>query len=223
MNQVLISLILAGLTASLSLCQESDAAAAPSQTKHRSQFLINRIIKSSIPEDLPRLTTPERLRLYFASTYGVGSTSSAAVAAGFEQWMNTPGEWGHTSDGYRKRFASAYATHVIQGTIEFGASTVLNEDNRYRRSLDSGWWRRSKHAIISAFASTDDAGHQHFSYSRVGAAGATAFIRKTWQPASTAGVGDSLAFFGITVSARVGGNLCREFWPDFAGRLFKRK
>ena len=144
-----------------------------------------------------------------------------ATGQTFQQVKNTPGEWKQGSQGYRNRFESAYATRVIQGTIEYGASALLREDNRYRRSLETGWWRRSKHAITGGLSSTDQAGHQHLSYSRVGSTAATAFIRRTWQPASTGDVGDALAHFGFALGAHMGGNVVREFLPDLKRRFLK--
>ena len=223
MNQMLICSVLVGLAANFGMCQETIVPTTLSESTQPGYSVMRLFLKSSNPEDFAPLTRQERLRIYLARTYGVGSTLGAATVGGFEQWINTPSEWGHGSEGYRKRFANAYATHIIQGTTEYGFSALLDEDNRYRRSLETGFWRRSKHAITGAFSSTDDAGQQHFSYSRVGAAGTAAFVRRTWQPHSTDGVGDAAASFGILLSAQVGQNLFREFWPDLKGRLFKKK
>jgi hypothetical protein len=223
MNQLLIYSALVGLASIPGICQEtSNVSASPEPTPARNS-IFQKFLKTPKSADLVPLTREERFRLYLASTYGIGSTVTAATAAGFEQLMNTPGEWKQGSEGYRKRLATAYATHVAQGTIEYGAATLLREDNRYRRSLEAGVWRRTMHAVTGAFSATDEAGHQHFSYSRVSAAGAAAFIRRTWQPNSTAGVSDAIGTFGISLSGQVGGNVFREFWPDIQAHLLKRK
>ena len=223
MNQALICSVLFGLGASFAICQETTDSSAPAEATQTRFPLIRSFLKSSPSDELVPLSRQERFRLYLNHTYGPGSAVSAATVGGFEQLMNTPSEWKQGMEGYRKRFESAYATHIVQGTLEYGASSLLHEDNRYRRSLETGVWRRSRHAIIGAFTSTDEAGHQHFSSSSVGAAVATAFIRRTWQPSSTAGVGDAGASFGLIVTGHVAGNMFREFWPTIQAHLFNKK
>jgi len=223
MNPFLTASVLVGLAASLTMCQETTVSPALPATQPTGHSILRKLLKSSDSETLVPLTQQERFRLYLAGTYGPGSTFSAATVGGFEQLLNTPSEWKQGFEGYKKRFLSAYATHIVQGSIEYGASALLHEDNRYRPSLETGVWRRSKHAILSAFSSTDNAGHQHFSYSRVGAAGATAFIRRTWQPDSTAGINDAVSTIGITLSARVAGNVFKEFRPDLNRHIFRSK
>lgn len=225
MKQAVIFCVLIEVLASHSLCQETSVTRTlPKATGARYSRSLNNIFhKSFNSENLVPLSQQERVRLYLTRTYGMGSTLGAAAAGGFEQLINTPNEWRQGSQGYRNRFASSYATHVIQRTIEYGASALLSEDNRYRRSLETGCWRRSKHAITGAFSSTDEAGRQHLSYSLVGSAAATAFIRRTWQPASTGGVGDAVASFGFGIGAHVGQNVFREFWPDLKHHFFNKR
>ncbi len=224
MNQVMNCLIVAAVTATACLSQvDSATAVASPEPPHTGQSVFRRLLERSTAESLPPLTREERFRMYIKRTYGPGSTLSAAAVAGFEQWMNTPGEWGYGGGGYRKRFESAYATHIIQGTVEYGVSALMREDNRYRRSVETGVWRRSRHAIVSAFTSTDAAGGQHFSYSRFGGAAAAALSRKAWQPASTDGFGYVVGGFSIMLTSQVGMNLCREFLPDAKRHFLKGK
>src|SRR5437867_1742091 len=68
------------------------------------------------------------------------------------------------------RFGNSYAKHVLRGTLEYGASALLHEDNRYVPSLDTGFLKRTRHAIASTFVARNDAGHEHFASSRFGSA-----------------------------------------------------
>lgn len=185
--------------------------------------LMKGVLNSSASDQFVPLSGDERFRLYLIRAYGPGSILSSATVAGFEQWTNNPKEWKQGADGYRKRLASSYATHAIQGTIEYGASALLHEDNRYRPSLETGFGKRARHAMVSTFTASDDAGHRHLAYSRIGSAAATAFIWRTWQPQSTSGVRNAVASFGFALGAQMGGNLFHEFWPDLKRQLSKRK
>lgn len=230
MNRVVICCVLAGFAGMAGWCQEAIPVPESKETTVDSgssgiakNSLISRVLKSAEPQPLVPLTSQERFRLYMKGAFGPGSMLGAATVGGFEQLFNTPGEWGQGTDAYRKRVASAYATHVVQWTAEYSASAFLHEDNRYRPSTEKSVWRRSKHAIISAYCSTDAAGRQHFSYSRVGGAGAAAFSRLAWQPRSTGGFGDGLTGAAIILSGQVASNVFREFWPDISRHLLKGK
>lgn len=215
MIQVLIAFALAGLFASRGICQDTMATPLAAATSPKTRTpLIARFLRDKGTTELTPFTAQERLRYYINRSAGPGSTFSAAWVAGFQQLMGTPAEWQQGAHGYRKRFSDAYGAHLVHGAIEYGASALLNEDNRYRPSLEGGWWKRSKHAMLGALSSTDAAGRRHFSYSRAGAAGATAFIRRTWQPASRAGAGDAFGGFALSITAQMGTNLFREFKPD---------
>ena len=160
------------------------------------------------------LTASERLRLYLTTTYGPLSIVHSAAAAGISQWRDAPKEWKQGAEAYGDRFGNSYARHLIRGTLEYGASAILREDNRYVPSLDTGFWKRTRHAVASTFVARNDAGHEHFAYSRFGSALGAAFISRTWQPPSRNGAGNVVYSFGITMANGIGWNIFREFWPD---------
>src|SRR5258708_11183650 len=106
------------------------------------------------------------LRRYMRRAFEPGSILESAAGAGIRQWEDTPKEWKQGAEGYGDRFGSAYATHFIRETLEYGASAALREDNRYIRSGESDFWKRSKHAVVYTFMARNDAGNEHFAYSR---------------------------------------------------------
>ena len=169
------------------------------------------------------MTASERFRMYLRRTYGVASIFASATGAGIRQWENTPKEWKQGAEGYGDRVGNSYATHVIRGTLEYGASAVLREDNRYVPSRETGFWKRSKHVIAYTFIARDDAGHEHFAYSRFGSAAGAAFISRVWQPHSTDSAGDGADQFGIIIGADIGRNMLHEFWPDMKRHLSKKR
>jgi hypothetical protein len=177
-------------------------------------------IVGTVPEFTP-LTASERLRLYLKGAFGPSSIVKAAVAGGIGQWSGTPKEWGGGAEAFGERVGNSYAKHVIRETLQYGASAALREDNRYIRSTDTGFWRRSKHAIGSTFLARNDAGQQHFAYSRLGSAAGSAFISRIWQPRSSTTAGDGAVTFGITMATDIGFNMFREFGPGIRNR-FKR-
>jgi hypothetical protein len=117
---------------------------------------------------------------------------------------------------------SNMAQHVLRGTLRSGAAALLHEDNRYRASNAKGFWKRTKYAVISSFLARKDNGHRRLGFSKIGSAGATAFISRAWLPRTVATVGGGASSFGLTIAADVGANLLHEFWPDLK-RRFGRK
>ena len=165
-------------------------------------------------------TMSERLRMYVVSAFGPQAILRAAAGAGIAQWDNTPKEWKQGSEAYGERFGNVLAEHVIYKTLEAGASAVLHEDDRYFLSTDTGFGKRLKHAVGSAFVTRNPAGEDRFAYARFGAALGSAFISRAWQPPSKNSAGDAAVTFGINMAVDMGWNVFKEFRPKRLGRGF---
>jgi hypothetical protein len=175
--------------------------------------------RGNLPSDYAPLTASERWKLYFLGAFGPGAILRAGAVGGIRQWQGTPKEWRGGPEAYGDRFGSAIAQHVIQKTIESAAAAVLNEDNRYIRSTETGFWRRTKYAVGSVFVARNNAGQEHFAYSRFGGTVSAAFISRIWQPHSTNTSGDAAVSFGYNMALGMGWNV----WKEFAPRRFRRK
>jgi len=167
----------------------------------------------SAKREFTPLTASERWRLYFMSTFGPAAIARSAAVSGINQWTNTPKEWRCGAEAYGERFGSTFATHIIKKTIEGGAAAALHEDNRYIPCPDSGFFKRARYAVTSVFVARNNAGAEHFAYSRFGGAASAAFISRIWQPHSTNTAGDGAVNFGFNIAADMGWNVFKEFRP----------
>lgn len=172
------------------------------------------------PEFVP-MTMSERARLYLKGAFGPSAVLRAAAAGGIAQWTETPKEWGVGPEAYGDRVGNAFAKHVMREALEFGGSAALREDNRYFRSTESGFLKRSKHAVASVFVARNEAGGEHFAYSRFGAVLGSSFISRLWQPRSEDSSGSALVSFGLTMVSDIGWNAFHEFCPRSLTRRFK--
>ena len=172
-------------------------------------------------EFLP-MTRSERFRNYLLGMAGPESIVRAAASGAIKQAENSPKEWRGGAEGYGYRVGDVFAQHVIRGTLQYGASSLLHGDNRYFASGESGFFRRVKYAVASAFLARRDNGDRVISFSRLGSAAGTSFISRIWQPPSTTSAGDGAVNFGISVGNDIGFNVVREFLPDLKRRLHKR-
>jgi hypothetical protein len=164
------------------------------------------------------LTASERWRQYFIGALGPEAILRAGAGAGISHLNDTPKEWRQGSEAYGERFGSNLAEHVIRKTLESSAAALLHEDNRYFRSTDTGFGRRLKHAVLSVFVARNDAGQEHFAYSRFGSAVGASFISRAWQPPSETKSGDAATNFGLTMGVDIGWNVFKEFCPKRLGR-----
>jgi hypothetical protein len=172
-------------------------------------------------EFLP-MTRSERLRNYLTGLANPESIFRAAASGAIRQAENSPKEWRGGAEGYGYRVGDVFAQHVIRATLQYGASSVLHEDNRYFASGESGFFRRVKYAAASTFLARRDNGNRTISFSRIGSAAGTSFISRIWQPPSTTSAGDGAVNFGISMASDVGFNVVREFLPDLKRRMHKR-
>jgi hypothetical protein len=163
-------------------------------------------------------TESERLHGYLKTWVSADSMLNSAAAAGFGQARGTPKEW-MESEGYARRFGSAYAQHAVSSAIMFGASSLLQEDNRYARSGESGSGNRLRYALESTLLARkyDAGGHSHrrLSISQIAAFAGAALISRTWQPRSTGSLRSGEFSFATTVGIAVGFNVMREFLPSW--------
>jgi hypothetical protein len=178
-------------------------------------------IEAIAPEFVP-MTRSERARKYLLGAFGPGAILRAAAAGGLAQSSASPKEWGGGASAYGERVGNVFAKHVIRESLEFGASTALREDNRYIRSTDSGWFKRSRHVVVSVFTARNEAGGEHFAYSRFGGVLGSSFIARVWQPRSRNTTGDAATSFGLTMASDLGWNFFREFVPRSLLQRFTR-
>ncbi len=167
------------------------------------------------------MTRSERLRHYLTGTFGAGALAGAGLHAAADQLKDSPTEWGQNATGFADRLGNAYAQHIIRGTLEYGMSTALHEDDRNLPSGETGFWNRTKYAISSTFLARRDNGQRTFALARMSSAASAAFITRAWQPASTSGASSAASSFGFAVALNTGMNVVREFWPDLK-RHFQR-
>ena len=166
------------------------------------------------PDQFKPMTQEERFHYFLKGTFSVESLARSAAGAGILQWTDTPSEWQQGAEGYAKRYANSYAQHIMRQTIMYGASDLLDEDNRYVPSGRSGVGPRLKYAIESTFLARRHDGTRRLSFSRLGSYAAVSFISREWQPPSTNGAQNAATSFETTLGSEVGFNIAREFLPS---------
>lgn len=162
-----------------------------------------------------------KLQFHAESAYGPSAVAGIAAYAGFLQKINSPSEWGQGAGAYGDRLASTASWAGIHGVVAFGLDSTLHEDPRYYRSLRTGFWRRSAHALRGTLLTHTDSGGETVSVWRIGSAYSAAYLSNLWYPArlDTARLGFLQG--SLTLGFGFAANLGTEFWPDLK-RKFHR-
>jgi len=111
----------------------------------------------------------------------------------------------------------------VRNTMSFALDTTLHEDPRYYRSTDTGFWRRTKHALRGTILTHTDAGGETFSWWRFGSAYGATYISNQWYPDRVNTVKLDLTEGTTQIGFDFLANFGAEFWPDVKKKVFRRK
>jgi len=175
--------------------------------------------------DLPYDRPTERTKVsnYAFDAFGPYPIVGAGVAAGVNQWTNSPPEWGQGATGFGKRFGSDFGIAAIGTTTRYGLAEAFKEDTLYYRCECKGVFPRLRHAVISTLAGRrGEDGHRAFSFSALAApyAGSVTAVY-AWYP-DRFGAKDAFRMGNYTLLENVGGNIALEFFYSGPHSLISR-
>jgi len=160
-------LLLSGIAA-LAVLSVLAAAQAPIDVggSAASTFDLSAPTASPQPE-LAYVRPPEATKIhnYLFDAFGPYPIVGAGMAAGINQFQNTPPEWKQGAEGYGKRFGSDFGIAATTTTTRYALSEALREDTLYYRCECKGLFPRLKHAVVSTFTARHGVnGHRVFSF-----------------------------------------------------------
>jgi hypothetical protein len=164
--------------------------------------------------DLTYVRPTERTKVnnYIFDAFGPFPIAGVGVAAGIDQWTNSPPEWGYGAEGYGKRFGSDFGIAAIGTSTRYGLAEAFREDTLYYRCECKGPFPRLRHAVISTLTGRrGEDGHRVFSFSALAApyAGSTIAVY-TWYP-DRFGAKDAFRAGNYSLLSYMGGNIALEF------------
>jgi hypothetical protein len=156
-------------------------------------------------------TEKEKLRLFAFDAFGPYEFAKAAAAAGFQQYGNSPPEWGGGWNAYGERVASNFGVQLVTTTSSYGMAELLHEDAAYYRCECSGLLPRVRHALISTLtARRGDDGHRVFSIPGLVSPYAGSMTALAWYPGRF-GVKDGFRMGNYNLLTQAAGNVAMEF------------
>jgi hypothetical protein len=183
------------------------------------------VVPISQPAELPYLRPTQKIMIvnYAFDSFGPYPAAGASLAAGINQFGNSPPEWRQGIEGYSKRFGSDFAIATVGTTTRYGLAEAFKEDTLYYRCECRGVFRRLSHAAISTLTGRRGAdGHRIFSISALVApyAGSMTAVYG-WYP-NRFGVKDGFRIGNYSLLSYMGGNVALEFFYSGPHSLLAR-
>lgn len=166
------------------------------------------------------LTRQQRQRIYLQQTFTTPSTYvKRMMVAGIDQWREAPLQWGDGWDAYGKRFASREGQFITANTLTSLGNAALKYEPMYDQCQCSGFWPRTRHAILRNFMTYNSTEHElRPQWALYGGAFAGGVISTTWRPSNYSVLTNGA--FAMLGQAGYGSLL--NFFIEFAGDINRK-
>jgi hypothetical protein len=107
------------------------------------------------------LTMKERREIYLEQTLTTpGAYLKRMFAAGIDQARGAPSQWDDGWGGYAERFASREGQFITANSLAYMGNVALKYEPRYDQCRCSGFWPRTRHAIMRNFLTYNESERQ---------------------------------------------------------------
>lgn len=174
-------------------------------------------------KDYKPLTAKEKFKIARQDTLDPGNVALAALSAGFGQLRGSAPSFGQGTAGYARYFGASFADLAIGNYMtEAIYPSLLHQDPRYfRRGTGSGLARLG-YAVKQIFWTHTDAGGTQFNFSEVGGNATAVALACTYYPDHRTPQW-AASKLGTQLGFDTAGNILKEFWPDIARKLSRKK
>ncbi|HTV06976.1 MAG TPA: hypothetical protein VME86_16525 [Acidobacteriaceae bacterium] len=207
--------------------QTTGQQSPPPAVNEGKEIQVNWLYGAYVDKDVPlrALSSHERLQLFVRQSFTTpGVYAKTAFFALSDQAQDHPPEWGDGFQGYLQRTGSRYGQFVAQNALSGAGNALLGYEPRYNRCRCTGFWLRTRHAVLRNFI-TYDRTEEHIRPQLALYAGAfgAGVIAGTWQPGSPSLL--TKGYQGVVTQAAFGvcANWLGEFMPDIMRVLKKKK
>jgi hypothetical protein len=178
------------------------------------------IVFPDIAADSGRLSVGGKFQLFVNNSISVHTVTWAALGAAVGQANDSPTGFGQGWDAYASRFGTSMARQAsgeFFGT--FILASALHEDPRFYAEVHPSFMHAVKYSIQRVFITRNDDGRDVANISGlVGPAMGEGLANVYW-PDRNRTVGDTLFRYGLDLASKAGGNMLREYWPTFYGKM----
>ena len=180
--------------------------------------------KSIVFPDIAASTEPlspgQKFQLFVDNSISVHTITWAALGSAVGQADNSPTGFGQGWDAYAKRFGTSMAR---QSSSEFFGTFILasalHQDPRFYPESHPGFGHAVKYSVQRVFITRTDDGRDVPNYSGLLGPMMSEGLANVYWPDRNRTVGDTFLRYGLDIATRAGGNMLREYWPVFYGKI----
>jgi hypothetical protein len=170
------------------------------------------------------MTNGEKFKLFARGSYDPVTLITPALKVPILQAVENGSSFGDGFSGFMHRYGVSLADGTSSRFFrQFVFPAVLKEDPRYFRMGDGTIGARTKYGLSRLFVTKTDSGNHRFNFSRLLGSGASAGLSIAYYPASQRTGGTTVLNFGLSYASEAGSNLLKEFAPDIARKLSRKK
>jgi hypothetical protein len=163
---------------------------------------------------LQPVTPQQRREIYMEQTLATpGAYLKRAFAAGIDQARGAPPQWDDGWGGYAERFASREGQFITANTLAYLGNARLKYEPRYDQCRCSGFWPRTRHAIMRNFLTYNESEQElRPQWALYGGAFGGGLVSSTWKPQPR----NVLADGGWAVLGQAGYGSLLNFFIEFS-------
>lgn len=166
------------------------------------------------------LSAGQKFQLFVDNSISVHTITWAALGSAVGQADSSPTGFGQGWDAYGKRFGSSMARQASSeffGT--FVLASALHQDPRFYPSANPSFGRAVKYSVQRVFVRRNDDGRDVANWSGLAGPLLAEGLANAYWPERNRTVGDTFFRFGLDLATKAGGNMLREYWPVFYGKI----
>jgi hypothetical protein len=170
--------------------------------------------------ELVAVTAEQRRQIYLQQTLTTPSAYFKRMfVAGYDQLRESPVQWGDGWGAYGERFASREGQFIIANSLAALGNAKLRYEPRYDQCRCSGFWPRTRHAIVRNFVTYNESERElRPQWALYGGALGGGLISAAWKPRPQ----NVLLDGGYGVLGQAGFGALLNFFTEFAGDINRK-
>jgi len=170
--------------------------------------------------EMVAMSGQQRGRIYLEQTLAAPSDYfKRMISAGFDQWRDSPSQWGQGWEAYGDRFASREGQFIAANSLAALGNAALKYEPRYDQCKCSGFRARTWHAILRNFLTYDHSEQElRPQWALYTGAFGGGVIATAWKPHPR----NALVDGGFGVLGQAGYGALLNFFTEFAGDINRK-
>jgi hypothetical protein len=178
------------------------------------------IVFPDIAASTEPLSTGQKFQLFVDNSISVHTVTWAILGSAVGQAADSPTGYEQEWGGYGKRFGSSLARQSSSqffGT--FMLASALHQDPRFYPEVRPGFFHAVKYSLQRVFVTRSDDGRDVPNWSGMTGPLLSEGLANVYWPDRNRTVGDTFFRYGLDLATKAGGNMLREYWPVFYGKI----